>query len=440
MNKLCLLSTVLAPLIALSVDATTRNTSTDSANMPSTLSYQHAITTATSQDVWQQGNEFKRQALVAKSHVASVLPEPTMSLSLANLGADNLAFNQQQMTQLKVGIAQQFARGDSLSLDKRRLLELSSQYPMLGRDRSAKLAALVGELWLRAYAAQRTMSLIEADRPLFEQLVELAQRSYQVGQGHTMQQDVVSAQLQLSELDDRLTQLELLRQSYQQQLHQWLPAQLVALELSHRLPSIPRYTLPSNEQGWTNQMAIHPAVLAIDAKQRASRTAVALTEQHNKIKWGVNGQYGWRDNTPGGSSRADLLSIGVTFDVPMFNHDKHRSNINAAKATTQVIQTDKLLLINRLKSNALALEKRLSLLGQRQSRYQTQLLVQSREQTQAVLSAYSNAQGDFSSVVLARVNELNRRIEAFNIEIEQYVTRVKLNYFLTQQPVGQTNE
>lgn len=399
-----------------------------------TLNFEQAIEAALANDHWQQGNESKRMAMLANSEAVAALPNPVMSVGLANLASDSFAFNQEPMTQLKVGITQKFARGDSLTLSKQQLIEQSRQFPMLGLERQAKLTVAVGQTWLRAYQAKQTMALISKDRPLFEQLIDLAQRSYQVGQGRTMQSDLISAQVELTALDDRLASLETQARQYRQQLNQWLPTSLANALIDAPSPKINLLTPPqSNTQAaWASLLANHPSLMALNAKQTALKTGIELAEQGDEIQWGVNTSYGWRSNSPNGSSRSDLFSVGVSFDLPIFNHHKTRQQVAAAKANAKVLTTDKLLLIQQMRANAMALQSTLAVLVKRHTLYQDKLLPQTIEQSQAALTAYGNDKGDFSRVVLARVGELNRRIEHLNISVEMNITKLKLNYYLAQ--------
>jgi len=406
------------------------------------LSFEETVNTALANDVWQQGNENKRLAMVARSNAASVLPDPIIALDLVNLGSDNFAFNQEPMTQFKVGISQKFPRGDRLELVQRRLLQQSKQFPMLGLDRQARVKVASGETWLRAYQAQQTMRLIEQDRPLFEQLIEVAHRSYEAGQGRTLQSDLISAEVELTALDDRIATIEAKAQGYLQQLRRWLPSERVLRPLSPNLPVISPLLLPNDdsELTWANRLFTHPAILAFDANQRALDTDIELAAQHKKVQWEVNGSYGLRANAPDGSARSDLFSVGVKFDLPMFSHYKHHQHIMAAKATAQIVKTDKLLMIRQMRGDALSLKAQLTVLKRRTLLYKTKLLPQTRQQVAAALVAYRNESGDFSHVILARVSELNRRIEAFNITIEQQIATLKLNYFLTVVNTGVTHE
>ena len=129
-------------------------------------------------------------------------------LALANLGTDKFDFEQEAMTQLKVGVSQMFPRGDSLAIKAKQIKTLSQQHPLQRRDREAKVRVTAGSLWLDAYLAQESIALIEKNYALFEQLSDVAQASYSSALGKTRQQDIVRAQLELTRLEDRLVQLK----------------------------------------------------------------------------------------------------------------------------------------------------------------------------------------------------------------------------------------
>ncbi|AOW78744.1 hypothetical protein A3Q34_19015 [Colwellia sp. PAMC 20917] len=42
-----------------------------------------------------------------------------------------------------------------------------------------------------------------------------------------------------------------------------------------------------------------------------------MAQQKYKTEWGVNASYGYRGDDAMDGSRADLFSIGVTFDIPL---------------------------------------------------------------------------------------------------------------------------
>ena len=154
-----------------------------------------AVRKAQAGDPWLDGSRFREENLRSLSVSAGTLPDPTVSLGVANLPTDSFNFGQEPMTQLKVGVSQMFPRGDTRSLRQEKLERLSRIQPFAREDRKASVAVIVSHLWLEARRSQQTVGLIEKDRGLFEHLVDVAQSGYATAFARTRQQDLVRAQL-----------------------------------------------------------------------------------------------------------------------------------------------------------------------------------------------------------------------------------------------------
>jgi outer membrane protein TolC len=415
------------------------------------LSFSKAIKAAQTNDPWLTGNRYKQSAIVSMSKVADTLPDPKVSISMANVPTDGWDLNQEGMTQFKVGITQMFPRGESLALKNEQLKKESQAYPFQRQDRQAKVAVTVGQLWLDAFRIQQTIALIEKDRSLFEQLADVAQASYSSAFGKTRQQDLVRAQLELTRLDDRLDLLGQQKNRFEGQLLQWISdyAPDVAAENKISINSMALHginlgadfpqidLLKSNlilAKAWQQPEDLiplfnqHPSVIAIDKKVNAVKTGIKLAEQKYKPEWGVSASYGYRGDDPMGRSRADLFSVGVTFDVPLFTENRQDQEVKAAVYQTEAVKTDKLLLLRQLLGAYSKGKGRLTRLNDRQKLYRETLLVQSHDQAEASLTAYTNDDGDFAEVVRARIAVLNAEIDALNIDIEQQKIYLELNY------------
>ena len=172
----------------------------------------------------------------------------------------------------------------------------------------------------------------------------------------------------------------------------------------------------------------HPAVVALDKRIEATKTGIALAKEKYKPEWGVNAGYGYRGDDPTGSSRADLLSVGVTFDLPLFTENKQDQEVKSAISQTESIKTEKLLLLRQLLSNYANTKGRLLRLNDQQKLYREKLLPQMYEQADASLTAYTNDDGDFAEVVRARIAVLNAEIKILTIDVEQQKLLLELNY------------
>ncbi len=430
------------------------------------LTFEQTIKIAQKNDPWLTGNKHQQRAITAMSQVANTLPDPKVSLALANLPTDGFDFSQESMTQFKVGFTQMFPRGNSLSIKSRQLRLQSQAYPFQRQDRKAKVAVTVGSLWLDAYRIQQSINLIEKNRSLFEQLADIAQANYSSALGKIRQQDIVRAQLELTRLEDRVVQLAQQQSSYKGMLSRWLSnfavsstdelpiasitklddLQLSRLQLSNNLPEITLLNSKFiyNDNGGPvatllNYFAAHPAVIALDKKILASKTNINLAEQKYQPEWGVNASYGYRADDVMGSSRADLFSLGVTFDLPLFTESRQDMEVNAAISQTEAVKTERILLLRRLLAAYASGKGRLLRVNERKSLYRKQLLPQIQDQAEASLTAYTNDDGDFAEVVRSRIAVLNTEIDDLGIRVEQQKIILALNYlFIGSLPQNKT--
>ncbi len=134
---------------------------------------------------------------------------------------------------------------------------------------------------------------------------------------------------------------------------------------------------------------------------------------------------------PSGQSRADFFSVGVSFDVPLFTKKRQDKEVAASVADTEAVKTEKLLLTKKMLSAVEKEIKQLNRLRERQAIYEQQLLIQTHEQAEASLTAYTNDDGDFAEVVRARIAVLNARIASLQINVEALKTVSRINYFFS---------
>ena len=412
-----------------------------------------AVRMAQQNDPWLVENRHSQEAVEAQGVKAGTYPDPTVSVGCVNRPTDTFKFDQEPMTQFRVGVTQMMPRGDSLAIKQKQLQTLGKQFPQQRRDRLAQTAVIVGQLWLDAFKAQESVALIEEDRPLFEQLADVAEASYSSALGMTRQQDIVRASLELTRLEDRLTMLRQRQEVFLEKLFGWmqgsfgaeyLPAgeeiadgRQASYDLDRNLPTVKRlnsklYSDPGKQDPAKlyEYFSSHPAVLALEKKIEASRLGVDLARESYKPMWGVNMAYGYRDETPASGELADFFSLGVSFDLPVFTKNRQDKDVHAAVSQAEAIKTRKWMLVRNMIAEFEKNRAQLQRLAQRQKLYRDQLLPQMHEQAEASLTAYTNDDGDFAEVVRARIAELNARIDALDIDVEKQKTIIRLNYFL----------
>lgn len=385
-------------------------------------------------DPWLKKSQYKEQSLLAQAESQATLPDPKVSVKLANLPVDSFSFNQEGMTQLSLGVSQTLARGESLDI-KRELNQLEAKIePNLRSNRKSQLIMTVGALWLDIYKAQQSILLVGQLGSLLEELKEAAEIQYNTALSSTGQQDIIRAQLELAKLDDQLT-------VYQDKLHASINqlSQYVALPqgylfndpninyqfVSQTLPSI---QLPSNP----TKLQRHPLVLAADSNIKLSTKNVELKKQGFEPQFTLNGSYALRDDAPNGMNRTDFFSVGVTFDVPLFTENKQDLDVKSAVYTKEEKREEKALLLRQLRSAYNTQLSRLNRLEQRRELYQSTIAPHVSQQAESLMTAYSNNKGDFAELARARVEGINVQLTILDIEVEIAKSKLVANYYLSE--------
>jgi outer membrane protein TolC len=412
------------------------------------LALQNVIKIAVLNDSWLKGNEYSQEAIEESSIAAGTYADPKVTIGAANIPTDTFDLNQEAMTQLKVGISQMFPRGDSLEIRQEQLKLQASQYPYQREDRKGKLTVQIAQLWLEAYKAQESIALIEKNRSLFEQLADIAESSYSSTFGKTRQQDIIRAQLELTKLEDRLTLLKQKKDTALLSLSEWLSdftedkinsgniLESSNLLLPRSFPNIeminPKYfNLKEDSEKILTTFENHPSIKNIEQKIKATSKSIKLARENYKPQFSVNTSYAKREDDLMGRNRADLFSVGLTFDLPIFVKNKQDKELQVAMLKTKSVETEKILQYKKLFSLYETTKADLIRLKERQSLYLTKLLPQMNEQSEASLTAYTNDDGDFPEVVRSRISQLNAQIDILNINVDIQKNIVKYNYLFT---------
>ncbi|TRX54058.1 TolC family protein [Thalassomonas sp. M1454] len=417
------------------------------------LSFSKAIRVAQQNDPWLAGNFEQQKSLESLSTVSNSLPDPQISIGVGNLAADSLEFDQEPMSQFKVGIKQMFPRGNSQEIKSKKLQIESQQYPFQRQDRKAKVAVTVGNLWLDAFKVQQTIALIKVNVDLLAQLLAATESDYTSAKGKVRQHDVVKVQVEIIRLEDKLVKLELEQSRIYGQLSQWLSDYTVTGSNYHNYESvnldnfqlvneIPNIELSQSKlvyaKNWLKQEELaqyfsqHPSVMSLNKKLLASQTGVNLAKQKYQPEWGVTASYAYRDDDPMGNERSDLLSIGVVFDLPLFTENRQDQEVKSAISQAEMIKTEKSLLLRKMMSSFSTSKGRLTSLLQRKTLYSEKLIPQLKQQIDSALKSYSHEGGPFSDVLRAKMALVDSEVEQLAINVTEQKLVLELNYLMMQ--------
>lgn len=413
----------------------------------SSLTLTEALQLAAEHDPWQKGSDFREQALIEASEASAQLPDPRIKLMAGNLPVDGWSLDQEPMTQLSVGIQQLIPRGDSLSLSRSRGYHQVSEEREQRLNRAEQVQLRVTQLWLDVLQGVMTRDRLIASKPLFSDLEALIQARYRSGIVNASQADMVSATVEATRLEERITRANQTLALAQQQLYEWIgerafvePDQTMHMAIaSAPFERLVDEALRADDTRLFSWLAEHPRLRAFAARIETANTDIALAEQSIKPAWTLEASYGYRADDPLGRDRADLFSLGVSFDVPLFTRERQDRSIRASKASAASLETERQLLIRELLRRLRSAAVNFQHAQDRYSTYANSLMPQLRLHADTALLAYNNDQADLSEAIVAHIARLNSEIELIQVDIDRYRALAEMAY-LTDMPVVSESE
>ena len=111
------------------------------------------------------------QAYKAEGEYQAQLPNPQMQLGVANLPVDSFDFNQENMSQFKVGLSQQIPGGNSRAI-RQNISDFKAQsLQFSATDNELKRLKTVRQSWLELHYLQKSQQLILEHQKIVQQLL-----------------------------------------------------------------------------------------------------------------------------------------------------------------------------------------------------------------------------------------------------------------------------
>ncbi|MCS0289910.1 TolC family protein [Vibrio alginolyticus] len=388
-----------------------------SSERASTTKLAQLINVALSSDGNRKQYSAQSAAMRETGVASSTLMDPKLKVGFGGLPVDSFKFDEDPMTNISVGLMQQFERGSTLDLQQKKANQQADGLGLRVHARELEVANSMTQLWLELGYQQRAEQIMLENRKLMKEMESFIQTNYSIGKSEA--QDLLNAQLQVSKLDEKLQANAQMQRRLISQLSEWLGSDWLANEQAlHASNQLNWDTLNSKlaaSQGSTKhyqQLSQHPIVKMADVSISANKTQVEIAEQAYNPQFGVEVMYAYRqaDNMMG-EPASDLVSAYLTMDIPLFTGDRQDRNLAAAQYQVGAAQSQKDTLLTQMnaKVNTLLVDR--GNLTQRLERYQSTLLPQAKARIQAVERGYQNNTAQFNDVISATTDELALQLE-----------------------------
>lgn len=347
------------------------------------------------------------EAARERVYPAGALPDPRFRYELSNVPTGDLDLDSTPLSGQQLGLSQELPFPGLLGRRRDAARSAADAATQDFGDRMQRIDAEVERAWVELGFAQRALDITVENIDLLRQLAKIAEAKYQVGQG--LQQDVIRAQVTLTELLDEKLLREAAIRSTEARL-----ANLLDLPPSTRLPR----TAPLQE---TAPLPVLPALLdRLEATSPRLRALAARIEEaeHRKQAARLEGYpdldlglgYRIRRNVSGDPVNGDdFFGANVTVRLP----------VDRRKWRSQVAERDALLRRTRAEYR----QTRAALRDALRARHadlqradlevmlvETGLLPQARQSLDSSRSGYEVDKVDFLSLIDSQVRLLNAQL------------------------------
>jgi len=368
--------------------------------------------------------ESRSQALEEMSVASAQLPDPMLKVGVMSLPLDSFDFSQEPMTQAVLGVVQKFPRGDTRALKSSQMLQQAEMLDEAIEDQKLQIILAVRELYLEVIKQKQRAAINEEAIRIFTDFSDITRDYYATGRVN--QQDVLQTVVELAKSEERARQIAEEEERARARLSAWL-GEAAGMELAEEWPELQQ---PLDIAGIHEALKTHPRILALQKKVASAETGVELARQQYKPEFSVDLTYGGRTGSNmDGSSRADLFSVMLVMDLPLF-HEKRQDRVTASMvAESSAAMFDRDDLYRRMKSeaelSAVTLEK------QQQSIefFTSNILPEARFSAESSFDAYQSSVGDLSSLLRAQITEIDLRLEFVRIQAEALKSQARLLYF-----------
>ena len=399
--KIVLLAAWLVPVHIVYADST--DTSCEE------LMLTQAVTAATANNPGLAAVQSRYEAMAAIPSQQSTLPDPVLSIGAVNLPTDTFDLDQENMTQMQVGLAQKFPFPGKLALkEESAALEAEA---VLGQVDEARLSLIKNtrKTWWDIFYLQKSLETIRSNQDLLRSTVAAARTKYEVGKG--LQQDVLLAQVELTKLMDRELTVASAIDKKKANLAALLdrPIDAGCFTLPQTVDTQLVNTLPLSTLQAIS-LTSRPGLLALEKKTDAARTRIKLARKDYFPDFTVGAAYGYRQDAPDGRERSDLATIKLTVNLPIWTGSKLDKAVAQRTSESLAADHDVRAYRDRVLADIASEFSEYVSTAEQTELFKTSLIPQAEQTAAAMLKGYQVNKVDFLNVVRAQLALYNYKI------------------------------
>jgi outer membrane protein TolC len=368
--------------------------------------------------------EAQSSALSERAVAEGQLPDPELSLGLAEVPLDDFDLGEHEDTEVRLGLSQSFPPGRTRRYRSERMAAMADGETAQALAQRLLVLRDVRNAYLTLYYEQEVVRVLELNRGLFEEMVDITEREY--AEGRDNQHDVLRAQLELSLIEDRIEQARGEIAVARAELGKWIGPEHAVRPL---VPSEPALPGPEPLERLRSNIAGHPLLAADDAAIEAARKSVGIAEEQYKPQWMLD--FMLTENTADAFDQRtgpDFAGVFLRMSLPIFTARRQDRELAASKLEATAARFGRTDRLRELLREAEAEYANLARLQRRLELYRARATAEADQAQEATFNAYQNDLADFETLVRARALALETELELIRVRAASQQSRARLLY------------
>ncbi|PZQ10443.1 MAG: transporter [Rhodanobacter denitrificans] len=372
------------------------------------LSFDEALRIAVERAPLLQARRSQVSARREESARAAALPDPTLTLGLANwpvTGADAFDLRSDDMTMQQVGVMQEFpARAKrrarqvlaDRSVDEAQALSVAER--LIVRQATTRA-------WIALWAAQREVAALQRLREPADVAIRSARARLAGGTGSVT--DTLATQAAALDLENRIDAAEAGAEGARAGLARQLGEEPATIRIDDEPPDL--MTLPVAPATLLASVDRQGSLLLWRSREAVAEAEVDAAVAEKRPDWSVGVTWGQRRRAPDGMPRSDMLMVQFAIDLPVSTRNRQDRGVAARRAELDAVAAEREDALRAQTEHVRTTLAEWEGLKRQVVRKETELLPLAGDRTRTALAAYA-AGGDLQPWLEARRDEIELHV------------------------------
>ena len=367
----------------------------------------------------------QKSAFEDASIAAGQLKDPKLQLGLLNIPTNSFKLDQENMTQFKIGISQDFPRGKSLEFASQAKKFMAETQRFQLDNKKAEIVRNVRLYWIELYYLLTAKKILEQNKKVFLHLVEVTTSRLSTGSGY--QHDVLKAQIDLTKIENLILKNQEDIDQIRVSLSRFVGEELAMKSNPEMLPIWPKL---KEQQQLIDELKQHPLLKKSQSTSQVANAQLKETRESYKPAWSAGIYYSARQGRAAMSNqkRADFIGIQISTELPFFTANRQDRRVSESSKLYQASKSQYMVDFLDLKKQVSNYYAEYKSLDSQEQLYKRKYLEEAKQYAESTKSAYENSQIEFDIVSRANVQMLNVSLQHIMVQTQKAQIRAQILY------------